>query len=278
MQKRSLPSSFVFAVMLVLPLSGFAAYQDKLAQGAVGNGIKYIAQHGPRADWAIVGEPTEMTPVLGHKGSYRKRLTFSGKAAHSSDPSLGENAIYRAARFALEVEAWNERLNATVCPLFGRAVVSANEIDGGFKVIVIPDTCHLEVDRRLLPGETDATAQAEVDAIVAQLQEQDPGLTVEITDLKMGKAPAAVAADSPLAQTLKASVDAVTGRPATFGAYRAGTDMTFLMAVGIPTAIFGPGRIGKAHMVDEYVPVVEMEQAVSVYTQLIWRLLGRASV
>lgn len=68
------------------------------------------------------------------------------------------------------------------------------------------------------------------------------------------------------------------GRPATFGACRAGTDMTFLMAVGIPTAIFGPGSIGKAHMVDEYVPVVEMEQAVSVYTQMIWRLLGRASV
>jgi len=68
------------------------------------------------------------------------------------------------------------------------------------------------------------------------------------------------------------------GRPATFGACHAGTDMTFLMAVGIPTAIFGPGSLGKAHMVDEYVPVVEMEQAVSVYTQLIWRLLGRASV
>lgn len=68
------------------------------------------------------------------------------------------------------------------------------------------------------------------------------------------------------------------GRTGTFGGYRAGTDMTFLMAVGIPTTIFGPGSIGKAHMVDEYVPVVEMEQAVSVYTQVIWRLLGRASV
>lgn len=257
--------------------SGKLILTGVMGEESGGDGTKYVAQHGPRADWAIVGEPTEMAPVLGHKGSYRKRLTFSGKAAHSSDPSLGVNAIYRAARFALEVEAWNERLKATVCPLFGQAVVSANVIDGGFKVIVIPDTCHLEVDRRLLPRETDATAQAEVDAIVARLREQDPGLTVEITDLKMGKAPAAVAADSPLAQTLKASVEAVTGRTATFGGYRAGTDMTFLMAVGIPTTIFGPGSIGKAHMVDEYVPVVEMEQAVSVYTQVIWRLLGRAS-
>lgn len=255
-------------------LSGKLILTGVMGEESGGHGTMYVAKHGPRADWAIVGEPTEMEPVLGHKGSYRKRFTFFGKAAHSSDPSRGVNAIYRAARFALEVEAWNQRLQSKRDPLFGSPVVSANVIDGGFKVIVIPDICHLEVDRRLLPGETDATAQAEVEQILAQLREADPELRVEITDLNMGKAPAAVEPRSQIAQTLKASIEAVTGRPAVFQGYRAGTDMTFLSAVGIPTIIFGPGSIGKAHMNDEYVPLSEMEQAVSVYTQAIWRLLG----
>ncbi len=258
-------------------LSGRLIFTGVMGEESTGAGTRYIAEHGPRADWAIVGEPTELEPVLGHKGSYRRRLTFYGTAAHSSDPSLGVNAIYRAARFVLEVERWNERLQTKSDPLFGSPVVSANVIQGGFKVIVIPDLCQVEIDRRLLPGETEATVQAEVAEILARLRDQDPELTVDIGDLSMDKAPSAVEPDSELAQTLKASVEAVSGRPASFRGYRAGTDMTFLAAAGVPTVIFGPGSIGKAHSTDEYVPLAEMEQAISVYTQVIWRLLGQAA-
>lgn len=265
----------VAATRLAEELGGTLLFAGVMGEESGGEGTAFLAKHGPLPDWAIVGEPTELKPVLGHKGSYRKRFTFRGKAAHSSDPSKGVNAVYRAARFVLQVEAWNERLQAVRHPLFGSPVASANVVHGGNKVIVIPDECHVEVDRRLLPGESEATVGEEVETILAGLRENDPDLEVEITDLGMGKVPAELPAEHPLARTVKSAVESVTGQATVFEGYRAGTDMTFLTAAGVPTLIFGPGSLDQAHTVDEYVPVEEFGASIAVYTEVIRDLLGR---
>lgn len=257
-------------------LAGTVLFAGVMGEESGGEGTRHLAEHGPRPDAAIVGEPTELAPVLGHKGSYRKRFVFHGRAVHSSDPSLGENAAYHAARFASGVEDLNEALASVTHPLFGRAVVSANVVQGGSKVIVVPDRCEVQVDRRLLPGETEETAQTEMNRILEELAKRYSALRVDIEDLGMGKRPAELAPDHALARILKEAVESVTSRPVAFGGYRAGTDMTFLAEIGVPTMIFGPGSISDAHTVDESIPLDEFDASIEIYAHVIERYLGAA--
>lgn len=90
----------------------------------------------------------------------------------------------------------------------------------------------------------------------------------------MGKSPAELDREHPLAQKLKTCVESATGRSATFGGYRAGTDMTFLAAAGVPTVIFGPGSISDAHTVDEVISLAEFDLSIEIYARLIESYLG----
>ncbi len=257
-------------------LSGTLILAGVMGEEASGDGTRYLATHGPLADYAVVGEPTELQPVLGHKGSWRKRLTVHGKAAHSSDPRLGANAVYGAAFVALEVEKLHEELQGIVDPLFGSPAVSANVIQGGDQVIIIADTCHLQVDRRLLPGETDATAEAEFHTILERMKARYPVLTTEITDLGMGKKPSVIDRCSLLAVSLRESIKEVSGKDAVDQGFSGGTDMTFLMDAGVPTIIYGPGSLKHAHTADEFIPLIEIEEAARVYMDLFFRLQDRS--
>jgi acetylornithine deacetylase/succinyl-diaminopimelate desuccinylase family protein len=247
-------------------LHGRVVFAGVIDEEAGGAGTKNLAAEEPRPDWAIVGEPTDLQPTIGHKGSLRKRVVFTGRAAHSSDPDAGVNAIYRAARFVLEVERWNERLRAWTHPLYGRAVASANVIQGGTKMNVIPDRCWVDVDRRLLPGETDGSALTELEAML------EPDVAIE--DLGMGKPPAAIDPGHPLARALQESAEAVTGRRLAFAGFRAGADMGFLLAAGVPTAMLGPGSIDQAHTADEYVELADVALAAAIYADVARRLLA----
>jgi acetylornithine deacetylase/succinyl-diaminopimelate desuccinylase family protein len=253
-------------------ISGTLILAGVMGEEAGGEGTRHLVAHGPLADYAVVGEPSKLEPVLGHKGSYRKRLTVQGRAAHSSEPHLGRNAIYGAALVALEIDALNQRLQKVHDPLFGSPAASANVIHGGSGTIIIAASCQLDIERRLMPGETEQTAQAEIDEILETLADVYPDLTTEITDLGSGKAPSQIAADAPLAQSLKKSIEQVTGRETTFSGFTGGTDMTYLMAAGVPTMIFGPGDLAHAHTAAEFIPLIEIEQAAEVYLDLFCRL------
>ncbi|HEY8449212.1 MAG TPA: M20 family metallopeptidase [Bacillota bacterium] len=255
------------------PPAGRLLFAAVAAEESGGHGTKHLVAQGIRADYAIVGEPTSLRVALGHKGSYRRRVVFTGRAAHSSDPSRGVNAIYRAARFALAVERWHTELQRVSDPLFGSGAASANVIAGGVKVIVIPDRCAVEIDRRLLPGETTAQAEAELLEILEGLRAGDPTLTWTIEDLGMDKEPAAVDREAAVVRALRAAARQVVGRDEV-EAFRGGTDMTFLAAAGIKTAILGPGSIDQAHTADEFVPIEELWQAAAIYALAAWELLG----
>ena len=103
---------------------------------------------------ALVAEPTGMRAVIASKGVLRWRIVVRGKAAHSGKPHLGVNAITHMARVVLAIEEDHQRLAAKVHPLLGPATANVGVIRGGVQVNSVPDTCAIEIDRRLLPGET----------------------------------------------------------------------------------------------------------------------------
>ncbi len=103
----------------------------------------------------IVAEPTELNVVAAHKGVVRWRCRTSGVAAHSSTPELGRNAIYEMARVinSLEQYAAEEAPKLADHPRLGQPTMSVGLVEGGVSVNVVPESCWIEIDRRLVPGE-----------------------------------------------------------------------------------------------------------------------------
>ncbi|MGD9649089.1 MAG: M20/M25/M40 family metallo-hydrolase, partial [Pirellulales bacterium] len=109
-----------------------------------------------RPDVAVIAEPTNLDVVVAHKGAIRWRLRTHGRAVHSSQPQLGDSAVYRMARVLQALERYAVEICPTLGqhPLCGQVTLSVGTIHGGLSVNSVPDECASEIDRRLLPGET----------------------------------------------------------------------------------------------------------------------------
>ena len=117
-----------------------------------------------RPQAAVVAEPTLLDVVVAHKGVVRWRLHSRGRAAHSSEPQLGDNAIYRLAPALAALERYARQVVPSLGehPLCGRPTLSVGTIRGGLSVNTVPDRATIEIDRRLLPGEDPGTAYRHV--------------------------------------------------------------------------------------------------------------------
>ena len=213
---------------------------------------------------AVVAEPTGLDVVGMHKGAVRWRIRVLGRACHSSFPERGENAIFPAARAALAIEALGlELLSRNPSHPCGPPTLSLGTIRGGTGVNLVPDSVVLELDRRLVPGESSRAARDEVIARVAAacdgatIEHDEP--FVEHPGLPEGGAKVEVAGRR-LADTLGAAVQA-RGRSSVVRAARYGTNASVYAAAGVPTIVFGPGSIDQAHTADEWIEVEQVEIA-----------------
>ena len=224
---------------------------------------------GLLADAAIVAEPTEMRAVIASKGVLRWRITTRGKAAHSSKPHLGNNAISHMSRLVLALEAENARLAATTHPLLGPGTISVGVIKGGVQVNLVPDECSIEIDRRLLPGERAADVLRFYQGLLNDLKVKHPGF-----DAVMEDPPLLVdeALDTPASEVVVQQASVVLASMGLNGepcGVPFGSDASKLSRAGIPTIVFGPGSIDQAHGADEWVELAQVEQAVEFYRGMI---------
>ena len=130
---------------------------------------KYIVEEDKiKPDLVIITEPTNLNIYRGHRGRMEIRTIFKGISAHGSAPERGDNAIYKAARAALEIEKLNERLKYD--EFLGKGTVVVSEFKSGApSLCAVADYAHLHLDRRLTWGETKETALKEVNDIVKPL-------------------------------------------------------------------------------------------------------------
>jgi acetylornithine deacetylase/succinyl-diaminopimelate desuccinylase-like protein len=216
-------------------------------------GSRALAASGLAAGLAIVGEPTELKIVTAHKGSLWLRMETRGVSAHGARPDLGRNAVHAMARIVdvLETE-YARQLSRRRHPLLGTATVSVGVIQGGTQANIVPDRCRLLVDRRTLPGESEASVCREIHQLLRKNRlsvsclddKSEPCLPLE-TDPKL-----------PLvAQLLR---HAGQRRPAGVHYF---CDAAVLAQGGIPSVAFGPGNIAQAHTADEYVSLKQVEAA-----------------
>lgn len=239
------------------------------------HGIRHLVEvAGLRGDWAIVAEPTELKPVICHKGLASIIVTTHGKSCHASRAHEGVNAIDQMNRVLTALQGLRERLAGRVHPVLGSPTLSAGTIRGGELTNIVPDTCTLTLDRRVLPGEAMDGVVGEVEELLAALAQGDPlfRYTVECHDREL---PMETAADSPVVTALRQATAQILGAdPGTHG-WSATCDANVLVnSGGIPTVIYGPGSISQAHQPDEYVEVEQLRQAARIYALAIWTLLG----
>lgn len=236
-------------------------------------GVLSFLDAGHAVHAAVVGEPTDLRVVVAHKGCVRWRLTARGRAAHSSRPEEGVNAIDRMADVLLALrERLQPRLRGRDHPLTGGPTLSVGRIWGGTGVNVVPDACTVEVDRRVIPGEDPLGALAEVDALLDELRSGDPTLGVEREPPFVVDWPLATPPDASIVRAVGAACRDMRLDPTPIGvAY--GTDASKLWALGgIPSVVLGPGSISRAHTADEFVPVEEVVASAGLYRHIALHL------
>ncbi len=224
-------------------------------------GSRALAATGLKADLAIVGEPTRLKVVTAHKGSLWLRFEARGKAAHGSRPDLGRNAIHQMARIVDLLETqYQAQLQRRRHPLLGCGTVSVGTITGGTQPNIVPDHCAIQIDRRTLPGETEAKVRREILRLLR-------GHRLEVACTEDRLAPCVPLETNPRLPLVARFLE-MTGQrqPAGVDFF---CDAAVLAASGIPSVAFGPGDIAQAHTADEWIALTSLERATALLLQFL---------
>ncbi len=227
-----------------------------------------------KPDFVVIGEPTNMRVVRGHKGRCEFRVTAKGRSAHGASHWLGDNAIYKMQELLRAIPELDARLPND--PFLGRGSIVATVIQAqGGSYNVVPDRCEIILDRRLTIGETAEQALAQVRALLpaqdfeieflrytqpsynGYLREHEQIFPVWTFEESHPFVRAAIETSRAL------NLDTTTGKWnfSTNGAYWAGI-------AGIPSVGFGPGEEEIVHMVDEHVRIADVVRAAEWYALL----------
>ena len=204
-----------------------------------------------RADAAVVGEPTDMSVAVGHKGFEWVEIDVEGRAAHGSRPLEGLDAILRMGRVLSRLEGLDRDLGSRdPHPLMGTASLHASLIEGGREWSTYPDRCTLKMERRTVAGESGKISLAEVESIIRELRAEDSEFRANARYV-FGQPPYEIPDDHPLAENLVKAVEGI-GRKTERSSMTFWTDAAVLGQAGIPSVIFGPTGRG-LHSIEEYV-------------------------
>lgn len=243
-----------------------------------------IEEEGIRPDFVVLGEPSNLQVMVGHRGRLEMRISVRGKAAHASSPALGQNAVHNAARLVFGLELLTARLATD--PFLGQGTLAVTEIESqAASRNALPDFCTFFVDRRLTLGETERKALAEVQNIIST---EEIDAQVEVTEYRAlsytgyecrgrNSFPAWVMPeDHRLVQALARIVRDTLGLRPRIGRWAFSTDGTYTAGMAnIPTVGFGPGEERFAHTMEEQVPLNDVVDAARVYAHLALDLMTR---
>jgi acetylornithine deacetylase len=216
---------------------------------------------------AIIGEPSSMQAVRGHKGKAAARIEVIGRSGHSSRPELGLNAVHAMAGLITRVVAYGRTVmdgpfHYDFVPPYSSLQVGV--VAGGQAVNIIPDRCTADIEVRAVPGVSPLRLLEPVRSQLLALR----GEGFEVAWHELSAYPGlSLAADSALAGLMVE----LTGRP-TLAAVSYGTEAGLFQQAGIDAIICGPGDIARAHRADEYIQTSELAACQQMIAQLGARL------
>lgn len=233
-------------------------------------GVEQAIQDGwvSGEDWILDAEPTDGQIQVAHKGRTWFELTMDGITAHASNPWKGADAVAAMAEVVSFI-----RKSIAACPShhdLGVSTVTFGQITGGYRPYVVPDTCKVWIDMRLVPPTDTRAAEQIVRQAIELAQQEIPGV----------KGRYAITGDRPyvekddgslLLKHLKQACDEVTGRDTVIGAFNGYTDTAVIAGtLGNHNCMsYGPGSLELAHKPNEYVPYEDVCRC----RRVLWRLV-----
>ncbi len=234
------------------------------------------AAAGAEADWVIVTEPSGGRIEAFGKGQVNVEIVFRGKAAHSSTPEIGRNAINDAAAFIALVEGEGERLAAAPHSHVGPITFTPAIVRGGSHGSTVPAECTMTLDRRVLPSESLEEAQLHIRGLLDQLAADRPGLDATLTTT-LAFPPLPQTRDDVLPRAIQAATLELGGEEPEISGATGATDAAWYAREGIPAVIYGPGDGATAHQPNEFVEIAEVHFATRVLALTALRLVGARS-
>lgn len=250
-----------------------------------GLGARFLGERLP-ADVILLGEPSKLDLMLGHRGRIEVEVRFPGRIAHAAKPELGENALYHAARFLERLERLELPRGG---PLRGSSATPTQLLtfpEGG--VNMVPGSALLTVDYRTIPGDDE-------DAVTGRLRDlaEDPRVDVRIPsehaesedgglvrDFPRSVPPYLAPGESRIVETARAALRrALAGFGAELGerTWWFATDAPHLVRSGGVVVGFGPGDEELAHTTEESVEVESLHRAREGYRALALAYLGQGA-
>ena len=247
---------------LLRPFHFAFSHDEEIGCVGVRGMLAELAAHGPRVEACIVGEPTSMQVVNGHKGGRAYRCRIQGLAVHSSLAPQGVNAIEVAAELIVFLRRVASRLAEGPRDVdfdLPQSTISVGLIEGGTAINIVPDRCSfvfefrnlIEVDQEEIFGKIRRYAE---ETLLPAMQATDPLTTIRFEPIYQYPAHA-ITPDHPLVTQVKVALGRNGHSKVAYGA-EAGL---FLSELGLPTLLCGPGSIVQAHRPDEYVDVEQLD-------------------
>jgi len=243
-----------------------------------------IREEKLQPEFVVITEPTDLKIHRGQRGRMEMEVKIGGLSCHGSAPERGDNAVYKIARIALEIEKLNERL--AFDPFLGKGTVTVTEARSSSpSLCAVPDAAALWIDRRLTTGETKEIAVAEIQEAAARAGYSDAAVTVPMyeeiayTGLKYptekyyptwttdANAPCVIAATNAFKK--------IFARDPVVDKWTFSTNGVAISGLhGIPCVGFGPGNEVFAHAPNEACPVEHLRDAAAFYTMLAGEVNG----
>ncbi|HWQ08531.1 MAG TPA: M20/M25/M40 family metallo-hydrolase, partial [Holophaga sp.] len=244
-----------------------------------GENLKHLFREaGIRPDFMVICEPSANRITMGHKGKAQIVIRTRGVSAHGSAPEKGVNAVYEMAEIIQRIERAN--LDLSRRPGRRGTLVLSRISSTSASLNAVPSACEIYLDRRTVPGETDAAIKAELDGLI---EGKDAAWEIGTlhrttwTGLPVTYEPFHPAWEIDHGHELSRAFD--RAHLATFGAapqaydyWDFSTNAVATVPLGIPTIGFGPGEYKLAHMRDERCAVGQILDACAMYAQVIQEL------
>ncbi|HBP73516.1 MAG TPA: acetylornithine deacetylase, partial [Alphaproteobacteria bacterium] len=273
----SLPDIMAQADSLSMPLHVALSFDEETGFFGASQLPAFFDSIGLRAEIAIIGEPTNMQPFVGHKGGMELTTVVTGTSGHASQPAGTVNAVYYAARLVDFMRSCADDLAAA--PIEGspfnppHTSLSVGVIRGGEARNIIPDRCEIDWEIRAHPGDDPHQYLGRVTdfithGLVPEMTAIDPRAGIE-THMLCDAPPLEARPDGPAANLVARLWTNETPQVVSFG-----TDAPFFQKAGMDTVIFGPGGMAQMHQPDEFITEAALVEGLQFIDRLAAYMRG----
>lgn len=237
-----------------------------------------------KPDYVVIGEASQLKLKIGQKGRAEVSVTTKGKSAHSSNPEVGINAVYKMTDIIKSII----NLAPSIHPVLGKGLIELTDIKSSPYpgASVVPEYCSVTYDRRLLVGETKETIINEIQNVISKLEENDSKLSASV-QIASGESVCYTGAVIKALRFFPAwlmNMESSIVKKALKGMEKAGisaeTSTYYFCTNGscsagernIPTVGFGPSLESLAHVVDEYIDIEQLISSCNGYMNIALEL------